>query len=81
MNHDELKALVLKKLIEVAPDIAAEDVDPKLNFRDQFDFDSIDQLHFVIALHKMTGIEIPEIDYPKLLNINGCIDYFQSRLR
>ena len=80
MTRDEIKALVLQKLTEVAPDLADEDIDPKLNFRDQFDFDSMDHLHFVVALHKQTGIEIPEIDYPKLLNLDACIDYLQARL-
>lgn len=78
-TRDELKSLVLQQLISVAPDIEAEDIEPKTNFRDQFDFDSMDHLHFVVALHKQTGIDIPEIDYPKLLNLDACIDYLQAR--
>lgn len=79
MNRDELKLLVQQKLIEIAPDLAGEAIDPRLNFRDQFDFDSMDHLHFVIALHKQTGIEIPEIDYPKLLSLDACVDYLLPR--
>ena len=81
MNRDEIKAVVLQKLISVAPDIEADEVEPKTNFRDQFDFDSMDHLHFVVALNKQLGIEIPEIDYPKLLSLDTCVDYLQARLK
>ncbi len=80
MNRDEIKALVLQKLMSVAPDIEGEEIEPKTNFRDQFDFDSMDHLHFVVALNKQLGIEIPETDYSKLLNLDACIDYLQARL-
>ncbi|MFT3931100.1 MAG: phosphopantetheine-binding protein [Spongiibacteraceae bacterium] len=76
----EIKAMVLQQLLAVAPDLVGEEIDEHCNFRDQFDFDSMDQLHFVAALHERTGVEIPERDYPKLLNINGCIDYLRVRL-
>lgn len=52
---------------------------PETNFRDQFDFDSMDFLSFAMGLHKATGIDIPEIDYPCLSNLDGPIAYLKSR--
>jgi acyl carrier protein len=38
----------------------------------------MDFLNFLIAVHKATGIEIPESDYPKLATLDGCVDYVAS---
>lgn len=80
MTRDEITDIVLQKLMSVAPDIDSETIDPAVNFRDQFDFDSMDLLHFIVALHRHTGVDIPEKDYSKLMNLDACIDYIQSRL-
>lgn len=78
MNRTEIETLVRQKLFEIAPDLEGEPIDPNVEIRAQYDFDSMDFLHFVVALHKATGVEIPETDYPKLANLNGCIDYLTS---
>jgi acyl carrier protein len=46
-----------------------------VNFRDQFDFDSMDTLNFVIGLHKASNIEIPKMDYLKLASLDNCVTY------
>lgn len=81
MNKDEIKALVLRNLYAIAPDLKDEPIDPGSNFRDQYDLDSMDFLHFIIAVHKEIGIDIPETDYPKLGSLNGCIEYLFARQR
>jgi acyl carrier protein len=35
----------------------------------------MDFLNFVIALHQALGVDVPEIDYPKLATLNGCVEY------
>lgn len=75
MTRDELKALVLRHLLKVAPDVSADELDPAVNFRDQFDFDSMDFLNFIISMCKELHIEIPEADYPQLRGLNDCVDY------
>lgn len=79
MNREVLKEQVLAHLLAVAPDVSADELDPALNFRDQFDFDSMDFLNFIIALCKQFKIEIPEADYPQLRNLNDCVDYLQKK--
>ena len=80
MTQDEIKAAVLKELCAIAPELEGEEINPDVNFRDQFDFDSMDFLNFAIALHKKLSIDIPEIDYPKLSNLAGCLKYLDSKL-
>lgn len=76
---DELKQTVLKVLGDLAPEVEPDKIDADTNFRDQFDFDSMDFLNFAIGLHEATGIEIPETDYPQLSSLNGSIRYLQER--
>lgn len=80
MTEDEIEAVVLAALTGVAPDLEGEPVDPEVPFRDQFDFDSMDLLNFAIALHERLGVDIPEIDYPKVASLDGSIAYLAAKL-
>ena len=75
MTSDALRSAVLEALLDVAPDVDAAALDEARPFRDQFDFDSMDQLNFVVSLHKRLGIDVPEADYPELATLTGCVDY------
>ncbi len=80
MNQNEIKSAVLTELYAIAPELEDEEIAADINFRDQFDFDSMDFLNFVTGLHQSLGIDIPETDYPQLLNLNACINYIESKL-
>ena len=75
MTREELKLAVLDALAEIAPEIAAAEVDPHRALRDQFDLDSMDFLNFAIVLHKKLGVSIPETDYARLATLDQCIEY------
>lgn len=75
MTRDELRDTVLRCLGEVAPEADPERVKPDVSFRDQLDLDSMDFLNFVIALHQALGVDVPEVDYPKLATLDGCVEY------
>lgn len=79
MNEEEVRAAVLEALTEVAPDIDPSQVDAARPFRDQFDFDSMDQLNFVIALHERFEIEIPERDVSRLSGIDSAVRYLRDQ--
>lgn len=79
MTDLELSELVKRALFEVAPDLEDEIIDPEMAFRDQFEFDSMDFLNFVIGLHQATGEEIPEADYLQLTSLNDCVAYLRAR--
>lgn len=76
MTRDEIRATVLDTLAGIAPEIDPAAVLPDVDLRDQLDIDSMDFLNFVIGLHKGSGVDIPEADYPKLFTMKGVVSYF-----
>jgi acyl carrier protein len=76
-----LRATILAALLDVAPDVDAATLDATTPFRDQFDFDSMDQLNFVVGLHRRLGVSVPETDYPRLATLDGCVEYLTAALR
>ena len=80
MDENTLSQQIIDSLTKVAPDIDRNALDPEINFRDQFEVDSVDFLGFVLDLEKRLGIKIPEVDYPKLSSMKGCLAYLQPML-
>jgi acyl carrier protein len=81
MPADGLRTTVVEALLDVAPDVDATTLDAATPFRDQFDFDSMDQLNFVVGLHRRLGVDVPEADYPQLATLDGCVAYLARTLR
>lgn len=81
MTDADIKTLVLRELGNIAPEIDTEQVDPTVDLREQFDLDSMDILNWVVAIHEVTGVDIPEADYPQMVNLNGCIAYLRERIK
>ena len=79
MTSDEIKATVLRLLGEIAPEADLSSLKPDVPFRDQLDLDSMDLLNFVIALDATLYVAIPEVDYPKLATLDGCVNYLMTR--
>ncbi len=78
MVENDIAAKVLESLQEVAPEVDTRALDPAVSLRDQFDIDSVDFLNFVLTLEKKMGTRIPEVDYPKLSSLNGCLAYLET---
>jgi acyl carrier protein len=81
MTREELAKRILDLLTEIAPDVEAASVIPGIDFRDQFDFDSMDTLNFAIALHRELGVEVPEADYAQLASLDKCLAYLAARVK
>lgn len=81
MTREKIRANTLAVLLEIAPEVEPEKLDAKISFRDQFEIDSIDYLNFILALEKKLGIKIPEVDYPKLSSLDGCLSYLESKIK
>ncbi len=79
MNDEQLRAAVIGALVEVAPDIDADAIDPAAELAEQLDIDSMDFLNVVVRIHERTGIEIPERDYPKLSTLDDAVGYLTRR--
>ncbi len=75
MTRDEIRALIIDTLGNIAPEADTVHLDPKADLREELDIDSLDFLNMVIALHEHLHIDIPEPDYPRLFTLAGAIDY------
>ena len=83
MYRDEILSVLIEELGNVAPELSSADImriPDDADLRDALDIDSISLLNFIIALHKQLNVEIPEIDYPKLVTKKGALTYLTARL-
>lgn len=70
--------VVRAALYAVAPELEDEALDPAQRLRDQVEFDSMDLLRFAVELHRRTGLDIPERDYPRLESLDGAIAWLRE---
>lgn len=80
MSDDTIRETVLRLLGEVAPEMDASAIDPKLRLRDQIDIDSMDALNFLISVDAEWHLDIPEADYPKLTTLENIVEYIEAGL-
>jgi acyl carrier protein len=80
VDSSEIRTKLLSLLASVAPDIEPDRVDPGRNLRDQFDFDSMDALHFATAVSETFGIAIAETDYSQLASLTAAEQFVQAQL-
>jgi acyl carrier protein len=78
MNSDEIKAVLLQEIGNIAPEADLSKVDPAADFREELDIDSIGFLNLVIALAERLKIPIPERDYARLRTIGDALGYLTA---
>jgi acyl carrier protein len=78
MSDIDIKKVVQEELNNIAPEADLTTVDPTADLREAFDVDSMDFLNFITAIHHRLGIDIPEIDYPKLGTLDGAVAYLTA---
>ena len=81
MTDTDIRAVVLEELGNIAPEADLAGLDPKADMREALDIDSMDILNFVTAVHKRLGVNIPEVDYAKLVTLAGAVDYLAAALK
>lgn len=75
MTENDIRTLAAEVLSGIAPEADPGSLADDADLRETLDLDSMDFLNFVIGLHKATGRDIPEADYPKLFTMQGLIQY------
>ena len=80
MNEADIRVILQEELGNIAPEMDMQQLDPAADLREALDIDSMDFLNFVIALHHRLGVDIPELDYPKLATFNGAVTYLKPKL-
>lgn len=81
MTDNEIRAIIREELSNIAPEQDLAVIEGTADVREALDIDSMDFLNFVIAVHRRLGVDIPELDYPKLLTIDGAVSYLAERLQ
>ncbi len=81
MNEDHIRRILNEELGNIAPEADLQKLDPSADLREALDIDSIDFLNFITAIHHRLGIEVPELDYPKLFALDGAVSYLSSKLK
>lgn len=81
MTADDLRAIVLRTLAGIAPEMDPAELRPEISLRDQLDLDSMDFLNFVIALHEQLRVDIPESDYSKLASLDDAVAYLATKTK
>lgn len=81
MKDDEIKALVLRVLGDIAPEAELDHIDPAVDLREQLDLDSMDILNLMVGIHEAIGVDIPEADYPQMASLDGCAVYLRARIK
>ena len=80
MTETDIRAVLQEELGNIAPEIDLQKVDPAADLREALDINSMDFLNFVTAIHHRLGVDIPELDYPKLVTIDGAVRYLKTKL-
>jgi acyl carrier protein len=80
MSDIDVRKALQEELNNIAPEVDMASVDPTADLREAIDIDSMDFLTFITAIHHRLGIDIPEVDYPKLVTLDGAITYIQAKL-
>ena len=80
MSNIDVAVVLREELGNIAPEIDLKTVDAGADLREALDIDSMDFLNFVTAIHRRLGVDIPEIDYPKLVTLDGAVHYLEAKL-
>ena len=80
MNREEIEAVLKECLSSIAPNADLDAIDASADFREEIELDSMDMLNLVIALHKRLGVNVPEVDVPKLVTLAGATEYLANRV-
>ena len=79
MTEKEIKALFAELIGEIAPEADLSTLGDDEDMREALDLDSMDFNNLIIALHKRTGIDVPESDYNKLFTMRGAVAYLAKK--
>ncbi len=79
MSDIDIRAVVLEELSNIAPEVDMSTVNPSADLREELDIDSMDFLNFITAMDQRLGVNVPELDYPKLITLDGAVAYLQAK--
>lgn len=79
LNNEQIRSAVLDIVKTLAPEIDPGHIIADKPLRTQIDLDSMDWLNVLETIHEKLGVNIPEIDYGKVVTLDGIIAYLAAR--
>ena len=80
MNKDEIKSVIKKEILEVAPDVEEDEIKDNENIQRSLEIDSFDFLKILTYLNEELGVEVPEADYAKVDTLEKMTEYLLERI-
>ena len=80
MSDIDIRTAVQEELGNIAPEVNLAVLDPAADLREALDIESMYLHNIFAAIDFRLGVNIPEIDYPKLLTLNGAVNYLRKQL-
>lgn len=81
MNESEIRAVVLRELRAIAPEVPAEQIRPADDLREQLDLDSMDVVNLMAALEDRLGVHIAETDHKRMASLDAAVAYLAAALQ
>lgn len=79
MTIDEIRKLIIDLLSGIAPEADFDLLGDDEELREALEIDSMDFLNFITAVHKATGVDIPEQDYARLVTLEDVVSYLDRK--
>ena len=80
MTKQEIKSVIIRQILEIAPDIEENEIIDDENIQSSLDIDSFDFLKILTAMFEEIGVEVPESDYSQVDTLTNMVEYFSKRL-
>lgn len=80
MNTPEIRSAINEALHAIAPEADTASLDDATPIREAFDLDSMDFLNFIVAVHDVLHVDVPQSDYPKVQTMGALLRYLEQRL-
>lgn len=80
MSPDDLRAIVIAEIGNIAPEVGAASIADDDDFRDALDMDSMDIFNLVVALSERLKVNVPDADVPQLVTLAGAVDYLAGKI-
>ncbi len=81
MTREEIRRVVLSLLGAIAPEVDLSAIRSDADLREELDIDSMDFLRFVVQVHEKLAVDVPEMDYPRIRTLDGCLEYLAEKSR
>ena len=74
-----LQTLICRIILDIAPEVNIQSLDPNEDLREELDLDSIDFMKLLEAVSLETSITISESDYDKVQSLQSMVNYIENR--